>query len=56
MLLVLNHFFFSGRKRTLLFLQGCEAKLDQMLQDVLSYAMLVILGFAIIKVQQFILA
>ncbi|XP_051757778.1 tetraspanin 36 isoform X1 [Ctenopharyngodon idella] len=29
--------------------QGCEAKLEQMLQDVLSYAMLVILGFAIIK-------
>lgn len=29
--------------------QGCEAKLEQLLQDVLSYAMLVILGFAIIK-------
>ncbi|XP_010782069.1 tetraspanin 36 [Notothenia coriiceps] len=29
--------------------QGCEGKLDQLLQDVLSYAMLVILGFAIIK-------
>uniref|UniRef100_A0A8C1H3H5 Tetraspanin n=1 Tax=Cyprinus carpio carpio TaxID=630221 RepID=A0A8C1H3H5_CYPCA len=29
--------------------KGCEAKLEQMLQDVLSYAMLVILGFAIIK-------
>ncbi|XP_056093475.1 tetraspanin 36 [Rhinichthys klamathensis goyatoka] len=29
--------------------QGCEAKLEQVLQDVLSYAMLVILGFAIIK-------
>ncbi|XP_051964465.1 tetraspanin-36-like [Xyrauchen texanus] len=29
--------------------QGCESKLEQMLQDVLSYAMLVILGFAIIK-------
>ncbi|KAK5871076.1 hypothetical protein PBY51_003977 [Eleginops maclovinus] len=29
--------------------QGCEVKLDQLLQDVLSYAMLVILGFAIIK-------
>ncbi|KAK1801261.1 hypothetical protein P4O66_022953 [Electrophorus voltai] len=28
---------------------GCEAKLEQLLQDVLSYAMLVILGFAIIK-------
>lgn len=41
---------------TLLFLQGCEAKLEQMLQDVLSYAMLVILGFAIIKVHQLILA
>lgn len=34
------------------FLQGCESKLEQMLQDVLSYAMLVILGFAIIKVYQ----
>lgn len=32
------------------FLQACESKLEQMLQDVLSYAMLVILGFAIIKV------
>ncbi|KAI7797733.1 tetraspanin 36 [Triplophysa rosa] len=29
--------------------QGCESKLEQMLQGVLSYAMLVILGFAIIK-------
>ncbi|XP_076859728.1 tetraspanin 36 [Brachyhypopomus gauderio] len=29
--------------------QGCEAKLEQLLQDVLSYAMLVILGFALIK-------
>lgn len=29
--------------------QGCETKLEQMLQGVLSYAMLVILGFAIIK-------
>ncbi|XP_016389511.1 tetraspanin 36 [Sinocyclocheilus rhinocerous] len=29
--------------------QGCEAKLEQVLQDVLGYAMLVILGFAIIK-------
>uniref|UniRef100_A0A8C1AP70 Tetraspanin n=3 Tax=Cyprinus carpio TaxID=7962 RepID=A0A8C1AP70_CYPCA len=36
--------------------KGCEAKLEQMLQDVLSYAMLVILGFAIIKVHQLILA
>ncbi|TRY86521.1 hypothetical protein DNTS_010141 [Danionella cerebrum] len=34
---------------SLLNTQGCEAKLDQLLQDVLSYAMLVILGFAIIK-------
>ncbi|KAJ8285249.1 hypothetical protein GJAV_G00024640 [Gymnothorax javanicus] len=33
----------------LLNVQGCEAKLDQLLQDVLSYAMLVILAFAIIK-------
>ncbi|XP_064153370.1 tetraspanin 36 [Anguilla rostrata] len=33
----------------LLYTQGCEAKLDQLLQDVLSYAMLVILAFAIIK-------
>lgn len=31
-------------------LQGCEAKLEGFLQSVLSYAMLVILGFAIIKV------
>ncbi|KAL0979789.1 hypothetical protein UPYG_G00189700 [Umbra pygmaea] len=29
--------------------QGCEGKLEQLLQDVMSYAMLVILGFAIIK-------
>ncbi|XP_018613763.1 tetraspanin 36 [Scleropages formosus] len=29
--------------------QGCENKLVQLLQDVISYAMLVILGFAIIK-------
>ncbi|XP_024272997.1 tetraspanin 36 [Oncorhynchus tshawytscha] len=29
--------------------QGCEVKLEQLLQDVMSYAMLVILGFAIIK-------
>ncbi|XP_010875393.2 tetraspanin 36 [Esox lucius] len=28
---------------------GCEVKLEQLLQDVMSYAMLVILGFAIIK-------
>ncbi|XP_046904462.1 tetraspanin 36 [Hypomesus transpacificus] len=34
---------------TLLNTQGCEAKLVQLMQDVLSYAMLVILGFAIIK-------
>ncbi|KAJ8381017.1 hypothetical protein SKAU_G00017950 [Synaphobranchus kaupii] len=33
----------------LLNVEGCEAKLVQLLQDVLSYAMLVILGFAIIK-------
>lgn len=30
--------------------QGCEAKLEHLLQDVLKYAMLVILGFAVIKV------
>ncbi|XP_066500080.1 tetraspanin 36 [Hoplias malabaricus] len=30
--------------------QGCETKLEQLLQNVLSYAMLVVLGFAIIKV------
>ncbi|KPP62280.1 vertebrate transmembrane 4 superfamily-like, partial [Scleropages formosus] len=29
--------------------KGCENKLVQLLQDVISYAMLVILGFAIIK-------
>ncbi|XP_073322153.1 tetraspanin 36 [Pagrus major] len=29
--------------------EGCEPKLDHLLQGVLSYAMLVILGFAIIK-------
>ncbi|XP_059193886.1 tetraspanin 36 [Centropristis striata] len=29
--------------------QGCQPKLDRLLQDVLGYAMLVILGFAIIK-------
>ncbi|XP_042344699.1 tetraspanin 36 [Plectropomus leopardus] len=33
----------------LLNVQGCEVKLDRILQDVLGYAMLVILGFAIIK-------
>ncbi|XP_033474684.1 tetraspanin 36 [Epinephelus lanceolatus] len=33
----------------LLNVQGCEVKLDRLLQDVLGYAMLVILGFAIIK-------
>ncbi|XP_017570273.2 tetraspanin 36 [Pygocentrus nattereri] len=33
----------------LLNVQGCEAKLEQLLQSVLSYAMLVVLGFAIIK-------
>jgi len=33
----------------LLNLEGCEAKLEHLLQDVLGYAMLVILGFAIIK-------
>lgn len=33
----------------LLNLEGCEPKLEHLLQDVLSYAMLVILGFAIIK-------
>ncbi|KAM8865005.1 tetraspanin 36 [Synchiropus picturatus] len=29
--------------------EGCETKLERLLQDVLGYAMLVILGFAIIK-------
>ncbi|TNN62609.1 Tetraspanin-3 [Liparis tanakae] len=29
--------------------QGCEVKLDRLLQGVLGYAMLVILGFAVIK-------
>ncbi|XP_028824688.1 tetraspanin 36 [Denticeps clupeoides] len=29
--------------------EGCEHKLEKLLQDVLSYAMLVILGFAIVK-------
>jgi len=33
----------------LLNVEGCEAKLERLLQDVLGYAMLVILGFAIIK-------
>ncbi|KAM9858396.1 tetraspanin 36 [Aulostomus maculatus] len=33
----------------LLNLEGCEGKLESLLKDVLSYAMLVILGFAIIK-------
>ncbi|CAJ1068973.1 tetraspanin 36 [Xyrichtys novacula] len=33
----------------LLNVEGCEAKLEVLLQDVLGYAMLVILGFAIIK-------
>ncbi|KAA8577540.1 tetraspanin 36 [Etheostoma spectabile] len=33
----------------LLNIQGCEAKLDRLLQDVLGYAMLVILAFAVIK-------
>ncbi|XP_070759795.1 tetraspanin 36 [Enoplosus armatus] len=33
----------------LLNVDGCEPKLDRLLQDVLGYAMLVILGFAIIK-------
>lgn len=33
----------------LLNLEGCEPKLEVLLQDVLGYAMLVILGFAIIK-------
>ncbi|MBN3301122.1 TSN3 protein, partial [Amia calva] len=34
---------------SLLYTQGCEEKLEHVLQEVLSYAMLVILGFAIIK-------
>ncbi|XP_034547866.1 tetraspanin 36 [Notolabrus celidotus] len=33
----------------LLNVEGCEAKLEVLLQDVLGYAMLVILGFAIVK-------
>ncbi|XP_077379154.1 tetraspanin 36 [Festucalex cinctus] len=33
----------------LLNLEGCEAKLEHLLQDLLKYAMLVILGFAVIK-------
>ncbi|XP_041855257.1 tetraspanin 36 [Melanotaenia boesemani] len=33
----------------LLNLEGCEAKLEHLLQDVLTYGMLVVLGFAIIK-------
>ncbi|XP_076586777.1 tetraspanin 36 [Chaetodon auriga] len=33
----------------LLYQEGCEPKLNSLLQGVLSYAMLVILGFAIIK-------
>ncbi|KAG9354983.1 hypothetical protein JZ751_001696 [Albula glossodonta] len=46
-----NHTACTGRidQLDLLNVQGCEAKLEQLLQDVLSYAMLVILGFAIIK-------
>lgn len=40
------------KNKDMLFPQGCEAKLEQLLQDVLSYAMLVILGFAIIKVHK----
>ncbi|XP_012683983.1 tetraspanin 36 [Clupea harengus] len=34
---------------SLLNTEGCEPKLDKLIQDVMSYAMLVILGFAIIK-------
>ncbi|XP_054629582.1 tetraspanin 36 [Dunckerocampus dactyliophorus] len=34
----------------LLNLEGCEAKLELLLQDILGYAMLVILAFAIVKV------
>ncbi|KAM4745728.1 tetraspanin 36 [Anableps anableps] len=33
----------------LLYPEGCKGKLEKFLQDVLTYAMLVILGFAIIK-------
>ncbi|XP_026178048.1 tetraspanin 36 [Mastacembelus armatus] len=33
----------------LLYGEGCESKLEQLLQDVLTYATLVILGFALIK-------
>lgn len=33
----------------LLYTKGCETQLERFLQDVLTYAMLVILGFAIIK-------
>lgn len=30
--------------------QGCEPKLEALMQGVLGYAMLVLLGFAVIKV------
>lgn len=33
----------------LLYTEGCETKLEHLLQDVLRYAMLVVFGFAIIK-------
>ncbi|XP_061470447.1 tetraspanin-36-like [Rhineura floridana] len=41
----------TGRLSDLQFLntQGCEEKVESILQSVLSYAMLVILGFAIVK-------
>lgn len=40
----LTGFFFSV-------LQGCETELDKLFRGVLGYALLVILGFAIIKVK-----
>lgn len=33
------------------FLKGCETELDHLFKGVLGYAMLVILGFAIVKVK-----
>ncbi|GLD74081.1 tetraspanin-3-like protein [Lates japonicus] len=45
------HQLCTGRldQPNLLNVEGCEAKLENLLHDVLVYAMLVILGFAIIK-------
>lgn len=39
------------RSQQLHVFQGCEVKLERLLQGVMGYAMLVILGFAIIKVK-----